>query len=602
MLTRLPPHKAIHGEKLAATCMIAASEEPKMASQVMAECPKVGSILPVEVEQALPDLLMVTLKSGSRVFRGVLLDAHSGVCPLGIPDAASLGSRLNKEFGVSVTDTVILPKEDPGMGDPATKVENSALSFRQSYFQNMPLPPARPLLFGKKDKTPEIKPKTISHGRSRQFRLRPRQLLCSNCKGPCSGPKAKTAHNNKLNNKGGLKKRKADSSSEVVVRKKPKPEPRPPVTNGGPAQVRPNPRVVLPCPISTPRPESKSSKKTSPAIKISYATPGKGQRLVVRIPPRSNNFKEGSVSSTTVSKTKKRILTVPLSPLSTVSKHNIEPQKRPRVNGLHTNSTEHRRIRIVKTKGTYSIPSDNLPVRTYGPVPVAQPKLVNGNSKLTANVIVKPISLVNGYRSLGQTHKKESLSVLNVLPHLDNSDAASDCSSVTTTSRSSGKGGRKKRNGSLNNNNSECDFDSDTSLMDTDRGKTLKKDDSVHKKNVTKSILPGGRTVCIGDIVWGKIIGFPWWPGRIVQIIVTRNPDGSISSQEAQITWFASRSISFMPLTKLPPFLGEFKQRYDKKRKGLYKEAVALATKAAEALSSEVRELHTMFETPLTKS
>ena len=125
---------------------------------------------------------------------------------------------------------------------------------------------------------------------------------------------------------------------------------------------------------------------------------------------------------------------------------------------------------------------------------------------------------------------------------------------------------------------------------------------SVHRKNVTKSILPGGRCVCVGDIIWGKITGFPWWPGRIVQIIVTRKPEGTVASQEAQITWFASRSISYMPLNKLPPFLADFKKHYDKKRKGLYKEAIAQATKAAEALSSEVRELHTMFETPINNS
>nr|XP_054766599.1 PWWP domain-containing protein 2A-like isoform X1 [Lytechinus pictus]XP_054766601.1 PWWP domain-containing protein 2A-like isoform X1 [Lytechinus pictus] len=581
--------------------MSAVLPKPKMASQIAEDGPKIGSVLPVEVEQALPDLLMVSLKSGGKVFRGVLIDTNSGSCPVGVPDTTNLGSRLNKDFGVQVMDTaVILPKEDPGTGDTATKVEDSALSFRQSYFQNMPLPPARPLLFGKKEKTPEIKQKTIAHGRSRQFRLRPRQLLCSNCKGTCQSVKAKTATRNRTD-KSSLKKRKADSSGDVV-RKKPRPDPRV-TTNGGTNVGKTNAGASSSRPLSTPaKSENRSIKKTSPAIKISYATPGKGQRLIVRIPPRTNNFKQSSTSQGIGSKSKNRVLTVPLSPLSSLGKHKIDSiTKRPLANGLHNSpvKTQHDKIRIVKSKGTYTIPTEKLPVRTYGPLP-GSPKIVNGGNKLVANVTVKPIPLLNGYRSVNSPQKKEKLpSAPNILPPFYISDTASDCSSHT--SRGSRRGSKKgKQNGSINNNNSECEFDSDASSKEA--SKKIEVKPNIHKKNVTKSIMPCGRTVCVGDIIWGKITGFPWWPGRIVQIIVTRSNEGSITLQEAQITWFASRSISFMPLTKLPPFLGEFKKYYDKKRKGLYKEAITQATKAAEALSSEVRELHTMFETPLNKS
>ncbi|XP_796495.3 PWWP domain-containing protein 2A isoform X2 [Strongylocentrotus purpuratus] len=557
--------------------------EPKMASQIVEDSPKIGSVLPVEVEQALPDLLMVSLKSGGKVFRGVLIDSNSGACPVGVPDPSNLGSRLNKEFGVPVIDTAFIKHEqDPGTGDTATKVEDSALSFRQSYFQNMPLPPARPLLFGKKEKTPEIKPKTISHVRSRQFRLRPRQLLCSKCKGACHSAKAKTAASNRPD-KNGLKKRKADSSGDVV-RKKPRPDPRV-TTNGGTHVAKPNAGASGSRPLSTPaKSVNKSLKKTSPAIKISYATPGKGQRLIVRIPPRTNNFKQGSPSTGIGSKNKNRVLTVPLSPLSSLGKHTIDSLKK--MNGLHKApvNTQHDKIRIVKTKGTYSIPSETLSMRTYGPLP-GSPKIVNGK-KLVGNVTVKPITLLNGYRPLSIMQKKLPCTP-NILPPFEISDTASDCSSYT--SRGSRKGGKKgKQNGSINNNNSEYEFDSDASSTVAPKKKEEEVKPSNHKKNVTKSILPGGRTVCVGDIIWGKITGFPWWPGRIVQIIVTRSNEGGITLQEAQITWFASRSISFMPLTKLPPFLGEFKKHYDKKRKGLYKEAISQATKAAEALSSEL--------------
>ncbi len=90
---------------------------------------------------------------------------------------------------------------------------------------------------------------------------------------------------------------------------------------------------------------------------------------------------------------------------------------------------------------------------------------------------------------------------------------------------------------------------------------------------------------------------FPWWPGRIVEIVVSRHENGTLLSQLAQITWFASTTISHMPLTDLYPFLPFFAERYNRKKKGIYKDAVRQATEAATTLSPEVRALHTMFET-----
>ena len=139
-----------------------------------------------------------------------------------------------------------------------------------------------------------------------------------------------------------------------------------------------------------------------------------------------------------------------MSPLTAIGRHNIESLKRPIVNGLTSSplQTCHDKIRIVKTKGTYSIPTDNLPVRTYKPLPGTPTKLINGSGKLSASVTVKPIPLVNGCTSLNLNQKKDRFLSLNVLPHHDNSDAASDCSSHT--SRSSSKGSRKRKNGSVN--------------------------------------------------------------------------------------------------------------------------------------------------------
>lgn len=52
-----------------------------------------------------------------------------------------------------------------------------------------------------------------------------------------------------------------------------------------------------------------------------------------------------------------------------------------------------------------------------------------------------------------------------------------------------------------------------------------------------------------GDIVWGKIVGFPWWPGRVLSVT---------SASRAHVAWFASTTSSIMPCDSLSPFLEDY--------------------------------------------
>ncbi|KAM6224500.1 PWWP domain-containing protein 2A isoform 2-T2 [Rhynchocyon petersi] len=119
----------------------------------------------------------------------------------------------------------------------------------------------------------------------------------------------------------------------------------------------------------------------------------------------------------------------------------------------------------------------------------------------------------------------------------------------------------------------------------------------IFSKNVSKCITPDGRTICVGDIVWAKIYGFPWWPARILTITVSRKESGLLVRQEACISWFGSPTTSFLALSQLSPFLENFQSRFNKKRKGLYRKAITEAAKAAKQLTPEVRALLTQFET-----
>ncbi|XP_051733355.1 PWWP domain-containing protein 2A-like isoform X1 [Ctenopharyngodon idella] len=127
------------------------------------------------------------------------------------------------------------------------------------------------------------------------------------------------------------------------------------------------------------------------------------------------------------------------------------------------------------------------------------------------------------------------------------------------------------------------------------RSKSLKA--AVFSKNVTKCVALDGRTICVGDIVWAKILGFPWWPARILAITVSRKDNGLLVRQEARVSWFGSPTTSFLAITQLAPFLENFQSRFDKKRKGLYRKAITEAAKAAKQLTPEVRALLTQFET-----
>ncbi|KAM9846970.1 PWWP domain-containing protein 2A [Aulostomus maculatus] len=121
---------------------------------------------------------------------------------------------------------------------------------------------------------------------------------------------------------------------------------------------------------------------------------------------------------------------------------------------------------------------------------------------------------------------------------------------------------------------------------------------SVFSKSVSKCLLPDGRTVCVGDIVWAKIYGFPWWPARVLGITVARRGDTGLAvRQEARVSWFGSPTTSFLPLSQLSPFLESFQSRFDRKRKGPYRRAIAEAASAAKQLTPEVRALLTQFET-----
>ncbi|KAJ1067189.1 hypothetical protein K5549_017946, partial [Capra hircus] len=118
----------------------------------------------------------------------------------------------------------------------------------------------------------------------------------------------------------------------------------------------------------------------------------------------------------------------------------------------------------------------------------------------------------------------------------------------------------------------------------------------LHTQSVSKCVTEDGRTVAVGDIVWGKVHGFPWWPARVLDISLSQKEDGEPSWQEAKVSWFGSPTTSFLSISKLSPFSEFFKLRFNRKKKGMYRKAITEAANAAQHVAPEIRELLTQFE------
>ncbi|XP_016916866.2 uncharacterized protein LOC108000773 [Apis cerana] len=98
---------------------------------------------------------------------------------------------------------------------------------------------------------------------------------------------------------------------------------------------------------------------------------------------------------------------------------------------------------------------------------------------------------------------------------------------------------------------------------------------------VEHCLTANGRRMDVGDVVWGKIHGFPWWPGKVLSITVSCKEDGTSSGPQAHVAWYGSSTSSLMSCDQLSPFLETFKTRYNKKKRGPYKEAIRQAQNEA---------------------
>uniref|UniRef100_A0A8D0GIR3 PWWP domain containing 2B n=1 Tax=Sphenodon punctatus TaxID=8508 RepID=A0A8D0GIR3_SPHPU len=583
---------------------------------------QVGSWLPVLVEQMVNDTLVVTLSCGEKRFAGILLDCtkKSGLfclpSSLPKPDEPPANNCTDwvpeaKEPAQSETDSrpyseksskansdeqvpPLLPPPSSGSAPPYPPYFEGApfpppLWLRNTYNQWVPQPPPRTIKRTKRRLSRNRDPGRLIMS---TIRLRPRQVLCEKCKNtlnPEEGNKAR--QNAKTRRKLGLqdKEQKKHSDSDYIEKR--------------------NKREK--------REDDKFSGELvhrTPVIKISYSTPqGKGE--VLKIPSRVH----GSVK--------------PFCP-QRILQNGGEDQEESR------DADRYQETKCFMDKSTSSqlasIPKLKLTRPVHSSADVPPPK-----------IRLKPHRLNDGENV--SIYKAELIDEINVFqssresnPAAFYTDESADRSLAEMSSGSSGEDDDFKRfsqgksghdnlaflmnyrkrkadssslsvssNDSLDESKSSssevtspemCDFlpgdDASVSSSSKDELKIVPPlTVRLHTQSVSKCVTEDGRTISVGDIVWGKIHGFPWWPARILDINLSQKENGEPSWQEAKVSWFGSPTTSFLSLSKLSPFSEYFKLRFNRKKKGMYRKAITEAAKAVEHLTPEIRDLLTQFET-----
>ena len=134
---------------------------------------------------------------------------------------------------------------------------------------------------------------------------------------------------------------------------------------------------------------------------------------------------------------------------------------------------------------------------------------------------------------------------------------------------------RAKSNSHLNLKNSESLFHEDMVLnnINVTKSKLFSSKEDLIAENKNQSIIYHA-----GDVVWGKISGFPWWPALVQR--VDRRTKGN--QQMVTIAWFGSNTKSVVHCDTLATFLEHYKAYFCKRKRGTYLNAVRMAKRKAE--------------------
>ncbi|KAM9618414.1 PWWP domain-containing protein 2B [Trichechus inunguis] len=582
--------------------------------------PRAGCRLPVLVELVAPGALVVTWSCGERRFTGILLDCthRSGLLglppPTPLPKAQDPPASSHHGWAPEEEDRKVTQLETdpppPHSGDGPPKLPPplvppppaGSLPPYPPYFEGAPFPQPLWLRHTYGQWVPQPPPRAIKRTRRRlsrnqapgrlilsTIRLRPRRVLCEKCQSTLSPeqarpgqPAAPSAPRRRLGSGPDREPRKHEAPDAAVATSAP-------ARRGKREEERAPGELVA----------------RSPVITISYSTP-QGTGEVVKIPSRVHGSLE------------------PFCPPQVPLGGSQDPEARdaePRAGGDRPPATPTASIPKLKLTRPappgLDAPPPKIRLKPHRPgageqEPVYRAELVE---VLNGHSASPPAPFANGSShdrlvdmSSGSSGEeddfkrfprgkpgRDGLAFLgNYPPRKADSASESVCSSDSLD--------ESKSSSSEVTSADTCELSPGdgvpvpSSSKDT-RPAVPRLTVRLHTQSVSTCVTEDGRTVAVGDIVWGKIHGFPWWPARVLDINLSQKEHGEPSWQEAKVSWFGSPTTSFLPLSKLAPFSEFFKLRFNRKKKGMYRKAITEAANAARHVAPEIRELLTQFET-----
>ncbi|XP_065590584.1 PWWP domain-containing protein 2A isoform X1 [Cyrtonyx montezumae] len=596
-----------------------------------------GSEVRVTLDHIIEDALVVSFRLGEKLFSGVLMDLSKRFGPHGIPvtifpkreykdkpEAMQLQSKpFQDEAQVKCESNAAVPDDssltqpsEPSLAKslwtskPPPLFHEGApypppLFIRDTYNQSIPQPPPRKIKRPKRKMYRE-EPTSIMNA----IKLRPRQVLCDKCKNSVVAEKKEIKKGGNASDSSKYEdNKKRRNESVTTVNKKLKTDHKVDGKSQNESQKRnavvkvsniahSRSRVVK---VTAQANTSKAQLNTKKVLQSKNMDHAKA-REVLKMAKEKAQKKQSATSSSKNAHSKVHF-TRRLQNTSSGSlppRLRLKPQRYRNEENDSSLKTGLEKIRSGKmatkpqsrcssTRSAGEAPSENQS-------PSKGPEEASSEVQDTSEVHVTVDQ--DEHQTLGKRGSKSNITVYMTLNQKkSDSSSASVCSSDSTDD--------------LKSTNSECSstesFDfppgsmhapsssSSSSKEEKKLSNSLKM--KVFSKKVSKCVTPDGRTICVGDIVWAKIYGFPWWPARILTITVSRKDNGLLVRQEACISWFGSPTTSILALSQLSPFLENFQSRFNKKRKGLYRKAVTEAAKAAKQLTPEVRALLTQFET-----
>ncbi|XP_074644004.1 PWWP domain-containing protein 2B-like [Tubulanus polymorphus] len=536
-----------------------------------------GSKHTVTIEESGKDLIVVCLNFQSYVYRGVLLNSTLGNVPYGVnlprKNTENEFQKQDEEIPV-IKDLISVSNRHSFLQVPGAQIPVNTQSTVKALNKSW-------------------KEKTI-----RNIRLRPRQVLCSKCKSTCpENPDVKAPSNSTAVTKSVDSKPEPIIKSDIHTRKRS-------IGENLAQPVNPVTKKI--------KSTDNSSKKRSPVIKISFNTP-QGKGTVVKIPPKIQNQEQSDSEYDTAYETSRYHHHENIGELS--EKSDIE--KTPRGGrtpeygsdiGIYGHKKVKKSLRKAKEKERLKVTLKapfNSNVRAERPHKKKHKDRHRKKQKHKHKHSVRDQE-VPGDEMPDQENAIQIVENKDGIPLIENLNMAFEASSKSPKPRIHQTDGlvtrlRRKRPTTENdqqqtdnyvlsngdnltnrNANSDCGDSSPIDVERLDRVKPLMM--RIHTQSVEKCIIGDSRYIATGDIVWGKILGFPWWPGKILNITVSQKDNGVIIRQMAHVTWFGSSTMSNMPCCELYPFLDDFRAKYNKKKRGPYKLAIKQATVAAKEI------------------